>query len=350
MITYFIVKSIVLKKMCSNSIYLLFLFCGLLGNVQAQQGLSRANLLSILKRSPELKSGSLEDITRNLFVNENSLPGVLKKDGKRCVPKVVEVEETVYERGMECQHTFSKKCHLTYITDYSSSAEKKCDTTFKKNCHITFNPVPHNEKVKVCHTPLIRECNGDDGPEICKTEYENHCETQYKVYELEQDEPNCRMVEELRCQNVTVELFHIGDDNGGSPFAVKEKCEKWPVQKCDLQKNNVKKVHPETSCKKVPREVCAPSNCVTKPGDEICHEESRTQIQNIPEEECDLQPQENCHMESSLVPRLVPKNNCLKVPKEICVNTKKNPKKIKKPIIKEWCYDPKDLNKTTDDL
>ncbi|XP_040570634.1 uncharacterized protein [Lepeophtheirus salmonis] len=193
-----------------------------------------------------------------------------------------------------------KKCHLTYITDYASASEKKCETNFKKNCHITFKPVPHTEKVKKCHTPFVKECGkGIDGPEVCSTQYENHCETKYKTYELEQDEPDCKMVEELRCQNVTVELFHIDQGDDAQPFAVKEKCEKWPVQKCDLVKKNVKKVHPESECKKVPRQVCAPSNCKTKPGEEICNEESITQIQNVPEEDCDLEPEENCRMESS---------------------------------------------------
>ena len=41
--------------------------------------------------------------------------------------------------------------------------------------------------------------------------------------------------------------------------------------------------------------------------------------------------------------RLVPEPKCVKVPKEICVNTKKNPRVVKKPIVKEWCYNPKDL-------
>ena len=41
--------------------------------------------------------------------------------------------------------------------------------------------------------------------------------------------------------------------------------------------------------------------------------------------------------------RLVPKPNCDKVPKEICVNTKKSPRRVKKPVVKEWCYRPKDL-------
>ncbi|XP_040570749.1 uncharacterized protein [Lepeophtheirus salmonis] len=308
-----------------------------------------ANFVKILPRNSP--SGKIEALSRNIFVDENKLPGVINKDGKRCVPKLIQVEEIVYEQGMECQHTFKKKCHSTYITDYSSSSNKRCYNSFKKSCHITFKSVPHVEKVNKCHTPYVKECgDGIDGPEVCSTQYENHCETKYKTYELEQDEPDCKMVEELRCQNVTVELLHIDLEDSSQPYAVKEKCEKWPVQKCNLIKKIVKKVHPESKCLKVPREICAPSNCKSKPGKEICHEESRTIIQRIPEEDCDLQPEENCLMESVLVPRLVPKKNCVKVPKEVCVNTKKNPKKISKPIVKQWCYDPNDLKKKVSDL
>ena len=50
-----------------------------------------------------------------------------------------------------------------------------------------------------------------------------------------------------------------------------------------------------------------------------------------------------CHYRVFLFSRLVPKPNCVKVPKEICVNTKKNPRRVKKPVVKEWCYRPKDL-------
>uniref|UniRef100_A0A0K2UHS3 Uncharacterized protein n=1 Tax=Lepeophtheirus salmonis TaxID=72036 RepID=A0A0K2UHS3_LEPSM len=329
----------------------LFTFC-LLG-AWNPTGSSQAFNRDILQRFQKLQEKhnpfnseeySVEALKGKTFINPDKIPGTRRPDGTYCLKKVVEIEETEFDRGMDCHHTFQRKCHLTYITDYSSSSEEKCDTDFKKNCHITFKPVPHNEKIKICHTPLIRQCNDQtQGPEVCTTEYENYCETKYKVYELDQDEPKCQMVEEVRCLNVTVELFQIDSSKTSPPFALREKCEKWPVQKCELNKKTVTKVHPETSCKKIPKEICAPSNCKTLPGEEICKEETRTLVQNVPEEDCDLEPQENCRMESSLVPRLVPKNNCIKVPKEVCVNTKKNPKKVKKPIIKEWCFNPNEL-------
>lgn len=31
---------------------------------------------------------------------------------------------------------------------------------------------------------------------------------------------------------------------------------------------------------------------------------------------------------------------CVDIPKEICTKSRRNPKKIKKPVIKNWCYTP----------
>ena len=38
--------------------------------------------------------------------------------------------------------------------------------------------------------------------------------------------------------------------------------------------------------------------------------------------------------------RLIPDLECVDVPKEVCVRVRNNPRKIKKPIIKRWCYTP----------
>jgi hypothetical protein len=133
------------------------------------------------------------------------------------------------------------------------------------------------------------------------------------------------------------------DDSSDNTIKVDENCEEWPVQKCTLAKKTVRKVHPETECRKIPREVCVPNNCAMQQGEQICRDEVRMQVQNVPQEECELQPEENCHAEAVLVPRLVPKPNCIKVPKEICVNTQHNLRRVKKPVVKEWCYRPSDL-------
>jgi len=320
-------------------------------------------------------------------------PAKVDEEEVRCINKVMQVEETVYENRIKCQHTFTEKCHDTFITDYIPTQERKCETSFQKNCHITYKPMMFEETVEICNEPLRKVCNNQTegkGEEICKTHYETNCETRFKEHEVEQDEPVCEMVIERKCNDVRVPVpgstgflrrkrRQAVDDDGvpaltddaavtpdgnglgpGSDFpeidgnqlqalsdkdllSIGEECEEWPIQKCTLEKKLVKKVNPETSCQKMPREICAPGNCVVKSQDKVCRTETRNLVQNIPSEECDLEPQENCKMETVLVPRLIQQPNCIKVPKEICVNAKSNPKKVKKPVVKEWCYKPSDL-------
>ena len=71
------------------------------------------------------------------------------------------------------------------------------------------------------------------------------------------------------------------------------------------EKKTVTKSTPETSCQKYPREVWAKSNCVFVEGEKTCREETRSLVQIIPSEDCDLEPRETCKLETVLVPRLV---------------------------------------------
>ena len=101
----------------------------------------------------------------------------------------MQVEETVYENRIKCQHTFTEKCHDTFITDYIPTQERKCETSFSKNCHITYKPMVRvnsgtlnmsyfsavqmfEEEVEVCNEPLTKVCNNETigkGEDICKT-------------------------------------------------------------------------------------------------------------------------------------------------------------------------------------
>ena len=87
-----------------------------------------------------------------------------------------QVEETVWENRVRCEHRFtgssslhynwrhhhsdhchlrfSEKCHDTYITDYVPTQEEDCQTSFKKNCHITYKPTVHTgERYMFCNPP-----------------------------------------------------------------------------------------------------------------------------------------------------------------------------------------------------
>ena len=77
-----------------------------------------------------------------------------------------------------------------------------CANPLEVNDHWFFFQ-PFNETVRVCHNPLVRTCSDDvEGPEICNTYYETACETTYKTYEVEQDEPVCRMEIMTKCEDV----------------------------------------------------------------------------------------------------------------------------------------------------
>jgi len=44
-------------------------------------------------------------------------------------------------------------------------------------------------------------------------------------------------------------------------FSTKQVCDKWPVQKCTVNKVKVRKTTPETACREEPRTLCAPRGC-----------------------------------------------------------------------------------------
>merc|ERR1712126_453387 len=62
-----------------------------------------------------------------------SAPG---SDGKRCIDKVEMVEETEYDDVVQCDHSYDRRCHTTYVTNYESQQEEECEENFKKSCFI----------------------------------------------------------------------------------------------------------------------------------------------------------------------------------------------------------------------
>ncbi len=68
----------------------------------------------------------------------------------------------------------------------------------------------------------------------------------------------------------------------------------------------------------------------------------------MPEEVCSLQPQRECKHVTKLVPNLKPTENCIDVPKEVCSRSRKNPRRVQKPVLKKWCYTPTPESGLTD--
>ncbi|XP_040576402.1 uncharacterized protein [Lepeophtheirus salmonis] len=251
--------------------------------------------------------------------------GSIAAAGERCIDKVVVVEETEYDDHIECHHSYSERCHTTYTTDFEPQQEEKCEENFKKSCFIEYKKVAIDETIKFCHTPFI--CEGE-GPEECKTVYESECTTRYHEHDVEDDVVNCETIQEEKCEDVT------------QGYTTEQKCTKWPRQVCTSEKKNVLKYSPQTECKKVPRELCGPSGCVLQPGPEECFDKKETIVQEVPEENCNLEPQKSCKQVTKLVPSLKPVEECVDVPKEVCSRSRKNPRKVQKPVVKKWCYVP----------
>merc|ERR1712055_176812 len=222
-------------------------------------------------------------------------------DGKKCIDKVEMVEETEYDDVVQCDHSYDKRCHTTYVTNYESQQEEDCEENFRKSCFIEYEQIAFNETVAVCRTPLVKDCD-IQGPEICRTEYESERWTKQEVHDVEDDVVECKTEVEEKCEDET------------SGYTTNTKCSKWPKEVCSVSKKNVKKYTPITGCTKEPRELCAPAGCGFKQGAEECYDKTQTVVQDAPNEEC------------------------VDVPKEVCTRSRTNPRKVKKPVVKKWCY------------
>ena len=86
-------------------------------------------------------------------------------DGKRCIDKVEMTEETEYDEVVQCDHSYDRRCHTTYVTQYESQQEEDCDENFRKSCFIEYEQIAFNETATVCRTPLVKDCDVQ-GPEI----------------------------------------------------------------------------------------------------------------------------------------------------------------------------------------
>jgi len=241
------------------------------------------------------------------------------------------VEEIEYQDHIQCDHSYDKRCHTTYVTNYESQQEEECEDNYRKNCFIDYEKIAFNETVKVCRFPLEKPKNCDSsGEEICRTEYESECWTKPEKHVVVDDVVSCTTEYEEDCREVT---------NG---YTQSRPCTKWPKEVCFITKEQNTKVTPVVGCHKENITLCAPAGCKPVPAKvPICHDEVKTIVQDKPKEECSLEPQRTCKHVTKLVPKLTPTEECVDVPKEVCSRSRvPKPKPIKKPVIKKWCYVP----------
>merc|ERR1719237_2063783 len=63
------------------------------------------------------------------------------------------VEETEYDDVVQCDHSYDRRCHTTYVTNYESQQEEDCEENFRKSCFIEYEQIAFNETATVCRTP-----------------------------------------------------------------------------------------------------------------------------------------------------------------------------------------------------
>jgi len=192
------------------------------------------------------------------------------------------VETVTKDPILECKHKDVEKCHYTYVTYFKPAQEETCEENFEKSCQITFKQEAIQERVRKCYRPVSKVCDGS-GSEECRTVYESSCSTKY---------------------------VDVGQGN----FVGDTKCEKVPVEICGR-------------------------GCVTKEGDEECHDKTVDSLVDVPEETCDLNPQKTCRLVTKLVPSLKPKQECTTVPKETCTLKFSQQQRKQKPLKTEWCLE-----------
>ena len=75
-------------------------------------------------------------------------------DGKGCINTVEMVEETGYDDVVQCNHSYDRRCHTTYTTNYRSQQVEDCEENFRKCYFIEHEQIAFNETATVCRTPL----------------------------------------------------------------------------------------------------------------------------------------------------------------------------------------------------
>ena len=72
------------------------------------------------------------------------------------------VEQTEYDDVIQCDHSYDKRCHTTYVTNYESQQEEECEENFRKSCFIEYEKIAIQETVAVCRKPLFKDCEVED--------------------------------------------------------------------------------------------------------------------------------------------------------------------------------------------
>ncbi len=240
--------------------------------------------------------------------------------GLLCVIKEDFVDALRKNPVLKCDHRQVRQCHFTYITKFSSQQERVCDENFEKVCQIVFRQQATNETVKKCYKPVEIVCDDGDG---------GAAPQQYPL-------PSYAFAGEDNSVGGHGPAFFKG---GGGSGDEEEVCETFYESSCTTR---YRETHPgkfvgDTRCQKVPRRLCGRPSCRAEEGVEECHDVVLASVSDVPEETCDLNPQQVCRLETRLVPRLEPVEDCRYQPRQVCQVDFSAAEREKRPLKVKLC-------------
>ncbi|CAB4065464.1 unnamed protein product [Lepeophtheirus salmonis] len=253
----------------------------------------------------------------------------------------------------------------------TQSQSKHVTQCIRKKCDISFRPRMKKVRVRICpgekdSVNLSTEESGgyrnnvviDVRPngsiasktspciggkrKICVTKYETECSTIRRMKKMIEDHPRCQIEHLNKC-----------DEN--------HRCSRVPSMKCRIEKRQVTKVKPETSCRRVPRNFCRKVNCA-KEAEKKCYYRVQMVNEILPEEKCNYRPQRVCHeldhkKEAEEAEEYKNKfnstrpgventpNGCTITPVQKCERRQSNPRTVVKKMKKKICSTKAELEK-----
>ena len=235
--------------------------------------------------------------------------------GLLCVVKDDYFDSLRKDPILRCDHKQVRQCHFTYVTRFTSAQERVCDENFEKICQIIFHQTAKNETVKKCYTPMEIECDSHE-----KQEYP------LPLYDFSGESNSIN-------GGGGPTLKGFGGGGGG------EVCQTLYDSLCTTRYREAApgKVLGDTKCEKLPRRLCGKPSCRPVPGKEECHDQVVAAVSQVPEETCDLSPQQVCRLETRLVPRLEPLEDCRYRPSQVCRVDLSPPRKDRRPFKVKLC-------------
>merc|ERR1711892_844615 len=179
--------------------------------------------------------------------------GAVAAAGKKCIDKVEMVEETEYDDVVRCDHSYDKRCHTTYVTEY----ESECWT--KQEVHDV------EDDVVECTTEVEEKCEDETSGYTTNTKCSKWpkevCSVSKKQVKKYTPITGCTKEPRELCAPAGCGFKQGAEECFDKTQTVvqdapKEQCTLEPQRTCKHVTKLVPKLEPTEECVDVPKEVC----------------------------------------------------------------------------------------------